>query len=346
MKKQEVLIVGGGLAGICIAIHCIDKGHSVTLIDKGHNRSSVVAAGMINPLVFRRMTKSWRVDDFIPFAENFYHTLEQRTANTFFHPITIRRCIASEQERGFWEDRMKDDAFQAYVHPFDEEDNRVDSAFRPHGTGRVKHTAYVDAEVFMTACKALITQHGEYIKATFDYGNFDAETVSYGNKTYDTAIFCEGSESVNNPLFSKLPVEATKGEILTIKSHTLPENESLNRKCFCLPVGEKTFRVGATYVWNTNNDLPTEEGKQVLVSNLRFLTEEKVEVLEHRAGVRPTTLDRRPIMGAHLEFPNVYIFNGLGAKGYLMGPLLAKELVDHIFDGKALDREVGLGRFF
>jgi glycine/D-amino acid oxidase-like deaminating enzyme len=346
MKKQEVLIIGGGLAGICLAIHCIEDGYSVTLIDKGHNRSSAVAAGMINPLVFRRMTKSWRVDDFIPFAEHFYHTLEQLTNSKFFHPITIRRCIASEQERGFWEDRMRDDAFHAYVHPFDEEDNRVDPAFRPHGTGRVKHTAYVDAEVFMSVCKALIAQHSEYITAKFDNGSFDAETVTYENKTYDTAVFCEGSESVNNPLFSKLPVEATKGEILTIKSHTLPENESLNRKCFCLPIGEQSFRVGATYVWNTNNDHPTEEGRKLLLDNLCFLTEEKVEVIDHRAGVRPTTLDRRPIMGAHPEFPNVYIFNGLGAKGYLMGPLLAKELVDHIFDGKALDREVGLGRFF
>ena len=346
MKKQEVLIIGGGLAGICIAIQCLDEGHSVTLIDKGNNRSSAVAAGMINPLVFRRMTKSWRVDDFIPYAEKFYHTLEERTANTLFHPITIRRCIASEQERGFWEDRLKDDTFQAYVHPFDEEDNLVDPAFRPHGTGRVKHTAYVDAEVFMSACKALIAEQGEHITATFDYGRFNAEAVSYGNKTYDAAIFCEGSESVYNPLFSKLPVEATKGEILSIKSHSLPENESLNRKCFCLPIGEKTFRVGATYVWNTNNDLPTEEGKQLLIDNLRFLTNEEVEVIDHRAGVRPTTLDRRPIMGAHPEFPNVYIFNGLGAKGYLMGPLLAKELVDHIFNGKPLDREVGLERFF
>lgn len=345
MKKQEVLIIGGGLAGICVAIQCLDEGHSVTLIDKGHNRSSAVAAGMINPLVFRRMTKSWRVDDFIPYAENFYHTLEHRTANAFFHPITIRRCIASEQERGFWEDRMKDDAFQAYVHPFDEEDNLVDPAFRPHGAGRVKHTAYVDAEVFMSACKALIAEHGEHIIATFDYGRFNAEAVSYGNKTYDAAIFCEGSESVYNPLFSKLPVEATKGEIITIKSHSLPENESLNRKCFCLPIGEKSFRVGATYVWNTNNDLPTNEGKQLLIDNLRFLTDENVEVIDHRAGVRPTTLDRRPIMGAHPDFPNVYIFNGLGAKGYLMGPLLAKELVNHIFDGKPLDREVWLGRF-
>lgn len=346
MIKQHILIIGGGLAGICVAMKCIDAGHKVTLIDKGENRSSAVAAGMINPLVFRRMTKSWRVDEFIPYAEHFYRTLEQRTGERFFHPITIRRCIASDQEAGYWKDRAQNAMFRDYIHPFDEEDAQIRPEQRPFGSARVNHSAYVSAENFMAASKAYIEKNGTYIAATFDFQQFDPTECSYLSQPYDHAVFCEGSASVKNPYFEKLPVEATKGEILTVTAHTLPQHESLNRKCFCLPIAPNTFRIGATYVWHTDNVIPTAEGKELLLENLRLLTDESVEVIEHRVGIRPTTPDRRPIMGAHPTYPKVHIFNGLGAKGYMMAPLLAEELLAHIIDGKPLDREVGLGRFF
>jgi glycine/D-amino acid oxidase-like deaminating enzyme len=346
MKKQHILIIGGGLAGICLAIQCIDAGHSVTLIDKGINRSSIVAAGMINPLVFRRMTKSWRVDEFIPYSENFYRALEHRTGTSFFHPIVIRRCIASAQEADDWKKRANDPSFRAYIHPFNVEDAKIHPEHRPFGSARVNHSAYVAAEQFMAATKAMLQENATYIDAAFDFQQFDPTTCTYLEQAFDQAIFCEGSESVKNPFFEKLPVEATKGEILTIKAQSLPQDESLNRKCFCLPVEQNTFRVGATYVWHTNNVIPTAEGKALLLENLQYLTDEDVEVIDHRAGVRPTTPDRRPIMGTHPTYPMVHIFNGLGAKGYMMAPLLSEELLEHIVNGKPLDREVDLKRFF
>ena len=293
MKKQNVLIVGGGLAGICLAIQCIDAGHLVRLIDKGVNRSSAVAAGMINPLVFRRMTKSWRVDEFIPYSENFYRALELRTGASFFHPITIRRCIASEQEAGYWKERANDPRFRDYIQPFDEEDAEIQSEQRPFGSARVNHSSYVAAEHFMAACQTFIKKNGTYVLAAFDFDQFEPNACTYLGQRFDHAIFCEGSEAVKNPYFKTLPVEATKGEILTVKAQSLPEDESLNRKCFCLPVEPNTFRIGATYVWHTDNVIPTQEGKEMLLDNLRFLTEENVEVIDHRAGVpgRPRRSD-------------------------------------------------------
>lgn len=88
---QKILVVGGGLAGSSLSFQLSRMGCKVTLIDSGVNVSSRVAAGMINPLVFRRMTKSWRVDEFIPYAVDFYQSIEQLTNSSFFHPVTIRR---------------------------------------------------------------------------------------------------------------------------------------------------------------------------------------------------------------------------------------------------------------
>ena len=79
MANENFLIVGSGLAGITVATHLIEAGKKVTILNNGINYSTNVAAGQINPLVFRRMTKSWRVDDFLPYAENYYKGLETKT---------------------------------------------------------------------------------------------------------------------------------------------------------------------------------------------------------------------------------------------------------------------------
>ena len=50
-------------------------------------------------------------------------------------------------------------------------------------------------------------------------------------------------------------------------------------------------------------------------------------------------------MGRHANFPGLYIFNGLGTKGYLMAPLLAREMSDFILEDKILDREIDIQRY-
>jgi glycine/D-amino acid oxidase-like deaminating enzyme len=70
------------------------------------------------------------------------------------------------------------------------------------------------------------------------------------------------------------------------------------------------------------------------------------EIIDQQVGVRPTVLDRRPILGEHHSIKNVYLFNGLGTKGYLMAPTLARELCVFMFDGVPLDKEISIERFY
>jgi glycine/D-amino acid oxidase-like deaminating enzyme len=61
---KKALIIGAGLAGTCMAHRLLSRGIEVKIVDQGSNNSSAVAAGMVNPMVFRRMNKSWRLDEF------------------------------------------------------------------------------------------------------------------------------------------------------------------------------------------------------------------------------------------------------------------------------------------
>jgi len=88
---KKALIVGAGLAGTCLAHQLISKGIDITLLDQGSNHSSAIAAGMVNPMVFRRMNKSWRLDEFLPEAQAFYQEIERLLNTKFYHPVVIRR---------------------------------------------------------------------------------------------------------------------------------------------------------------------------------------------------------------------------------------------------------------
>lgn len=344
MKTQKnILIVGAGLAGISVGIHAIKRNHKVTIIDNLINKSSIIAAGQINPMVFRRMTKSWRLDDFLPFAENFYNEITAET--TIYNPITIRRMFSSAHEKVMWLEKQELERFTSYLEPISSEDDNYSLANNDFGSGRIKGSSYIDTIPFLKFGKQFIKENGNIIEENADYKDFNPELCTYKNQFFDEIVFCEGSNNHLNPWFGYLPVEHTKGEVLTISSDHIDENESLNRKCFILPIGNKTFRLGATYVWHTNNTNPTEEGKNELIEKAELLTNFPFNIIEHKVGIRPTSPDRRPIIGRHHLFPKLSIFNGLGTKGYLIAPKLSEEFCSYLDNESELDKEVRLERF-
>jgi len=343
MENRNVIIVGGGLAGIAIAFELLKKDCQITLIDSGVNYSSKIAAGMINPLVFRRMTKSWRLDEFMPYLTTFYREVETLTGKSFYHPIQIRRMFSSQQERDFWLKKQSTPAFENYMEQLTDEDDHFSGAINTYGSGRVKQASYVDTDLFLTSSKDYLQTKLNWMEEDFDYSVLS--DTSYKNITFDDIIFCEGYLGRNNPFFSDLPLNQTKGETLVVHSKTLPQNESVNRKCFVLPLGDEKFKIGSTYIWHTNDPSPTDAGRETLLENLSFLTKEKVQVLDHEGGIRPTTDDRRPLIGTHPSLKHYHIFNGLGTKGYMIAPLLAKEFVSYLFGESELHPETTIDRF-
>lgn len=60
--KVDFIIVGKGLAGTLLAHELIKMNKSIIVYDDPNlPGASSVAAGVINPVVFRRMTKSWMI---------------------------------------------------------------------------------------------------------------------------------------------------------------------------------------------------------------------------------------------------------------------------------------------
>ncbi|ASS47171.1 MAG: hypothetical protein A3D31_15080 [Candidatus Fluviicola riflensis] len=342
---MKVLIIGSGVAGTCLAHRFLEKGINFKIVDKGINQSTRVAAGIINPLVFRRMTLSWRAEEFMPAADKFYKELGEQFNRTFQYPITIRRLFASEQEAGYWLKKQHLPHYSDFMSTQTEEDAAFPSPQNTFGTGLVKGASHIDAASYYQIHRDWFSEQGLLETEELEYTNIEPETATYKGETYDYIVFCEGKDGIANPWFGYLPLQQTKGEILTIHAPTISQDELLNRKCFLLPVGNGNFRAGSNYDWDVDNVIPTKEARALIEENILSVTDEPYEVVDHVAGVRPTVPDRRPLFGKHTEFPKLVIANGLGAKGYMLAPLMMQELADFLVEGKPLHPESDIARF-
>ena len=79
--QKRTLIIGGGVAGICLAHQLTQRNEAFNLVDDGKNVSSVVAAGIVHAMSFRRTLLSWNAMPFYKESEAFYQAVEN-TLNT------------------------------------------------------------------------------------------------------------------------------------------------------------------------------------------------------------------------------------------------------------------------
>jgi glycine oxidase len=115
MKQIEFFIAGNGLAGTMLAFEMLRNNIDFRIIASPEkSRASEIAAGMINPLVFKRLTKSWLVDDLLPFAKETYQNLENLLGAKFYFEKRILKPL-SAQEKELWLERKQNPDFSNYI---------------------------------------------------------------------------------------------------------------------------------------------------------------------------------------------------------------------------------------
>jgi glycine oxidase len=233
---------------------------------------------------------------------------------------------------------MGDERFSPYLNLVDNDQMPPESAVQaPFGIGEVETFGNVDTNLFLDASKAFFIEKGFlFYDQVFNYNQID-ESARY--------FFCEGTAVSKNPLFSNLPFKPTHGETLIIETDDFDFLHTLNKNMYLMHIEGNKYKVGATYNWELTEPVITNEGKADLIERLEAFTSFKYKIIAHLAGIRPTVKDRRPLLEIHELQKNVAIFNGLGAKGVMIAPYFANQLLEHVFNGKEIDREVDIKRF-
>ncbi len=340
-KTINFLIVGQGIAGTTLAHKLYENGKSVHLIDnKYQSSSSHIAAGLLHPMSFKRAILSWKADMLIPIAKAHYNAFQTTFKTKVFHELDMIRVFSSMEEQNNWQGRMADSPMKEIIG-----DEELSLGF-PLGSGKVNMAGRLDVALYLSRSNQFFIEENIFSEEQFDYSQLTySETgVEYKGIVAENIVFCEGYKITQNPYFNYIPLSPTKGEVLIIKTKDLPDC-ILSQGCFVMPIGDDNYVLGATYDRDNINQETTQLGKEQLIEKLKAIGDFDFEIIEHRAGVRPTTHDRRPILGTHPRYSNIHIFNGLGSKGVMLAPYFARELIQYITKGAQLNSEVSVSRY-
>lgn len=343
----DYLIVGCGLAGVGFAETAIQNEKQVLVIDTDVQNASKVAAGLYNPVILKRFTPVWNAEKQLQLLDSFYATIGEKLKVQFDFKTPILRKFFSIEEQNNWfiaSDKIGLTSFLStnlIVKKF----MGIDS---PFDYGEVLATGFIDVAKLLEKYKIYLRDNHQLRNEIFCHEklNIHLDYVVYNGIKAKHIIFAEGYSMSSNPFFSDLPLDGAKGELLLIKAPYLKLDVIVNTSIFILPLGNDIFKVGSTYNWTDKTNAPTPEGKQDLLDKLKEILSCDFEVISHYAGVRPTVKDRKPLVGTHSVYKRIHVLNGLGTRGVMLGPAMAKELFDNIEFGIPLSPEVNITRFY
>lgn len=343
---KDVLLVGLGLAGIAMCERLLAEGKTFDVYENGSQTSSKVAGGLYNPVILKRFTLAWNADIQLAQAVPFYQAIEEKLNIAIDDKLKVLRRFASIEEQNLWFEaadrpRLKQ-LLNNQIHK-----NRNEGIAADKGFGEVLKTGKIDTANLQQAYTSYLEGLNCISRATFDYNalQIKADAFEFKGTIYKKIIFAEGFGLKKNPFFNYLPLNGTKGELLTIKAPNLKEESVIKSSCFIIPLGGDYYRVGATYKWKDKTNTPTEAAKEELITKLRTFLTSEFEVVDHVAGIRPTVTDRRPLVGSHPKFNNMYVLNGFGSRGVLLAPYASQQLFDFIYKQSSLNPEIDIARF-
>lgn len=344
--KVDYIIVGVGLAGISFCEQLKANNKSFVVFDDKSQKSSTVAGGLYNPVVLKRFTSVWKSEEQIDLALHVYFNIEKELDVKLDYKIPVYRKFASLEEQNDWFTASDKPRLTQYLST-DLIKNSNKAIDAPFSFGEVLTTGRVDVKTLIQTYKKDLMTSGLLFENTFDYSIL--ETTNIGVKYQDIEakhiVFAEGFGVTKNPFFSYLPLVPTKGELLTIHAPGLNMDFVLKAGVFLIPLGKDLYTVGATYDWNDTSHKVTDKAKSELLEKLNKVIQCDFEVVKQVAGIRPTVKDRRPLVGKHPEHKNMYVLNGLGTRGVMIGPYVANALFKFIELKTPLENEIDIERF-
>lgn len=343
----EFLIVGQGISGSWLSYWLHKEDRSFLVIDKGDPTTpSRISAGVINPVTGRRHVSVWLAEEILPFAWQNYKTLgtllginaiSEKKLIDFFPTAQMRQSFIKRTEEQCEFIRLPGD----------------ENYFRDHfnyelGYGEFDPTYTAHLETILPAWRNFLKLKNTLLEESFEKTalEFTGDEIMYKSIKASCIIFCDGNSGPEDPWFGKLPYALNKGEIIFAEIPGLPAAYIYKRSLALVPLAEKDkWWIGSNYAWEYNDLLPTNKFREETEALLKKWLRLPFTIIDHVAGLRPATIERRPFVGRHPLYPSLAILNGMGSKGCSLAPYFAKELVDHLLQGKKINSDADVTRF-
>ena len=347
IMQVDYLIIGQGIAGTMLSWFLYKEGKSFVVVDEGApDAPSKVAAGVMNPVTGRRYVRSWRIDEILPFAAQAYEQIGLVLGQQLVYKKPIIDFFPNPQARDVFVNLIAED--DTYVHTYPDQNHFNQYINYEFGCGEISPAYTIDLHLLTTGWRKKLAKTAALREEKFEASalKLHDDGVSYGDITAPKAIFCEGIAAMDNPWFGLLPFSANKGEALIIESDELHNGYIFKKSMALVPQTQKnTYWVGSTYAREFADARPTQAFYDNTKAYLESWLKVPFKVVDHRAAIRPATVERRPFVGLHPLHPQLGILNGLGSKGTFLGAFFAHQMAQHLVYGQPLVKEADVARF-
>ena len=344
--KVDYIIVGLGLAGLAFVEELIEANKTFLVFEDDSQTSSLVAGGVYNPVILKRFTPVWNAKEQLKIALPFYKRIEDRLHIKIDQKFVIKKAFKSIEDQNNWFSALDKPKLVDYL------DACLDSksyngVIADFSFGNVNEAGRIDTEKLVSSYRDYLKGNGLIQFEKFKHLNLntDNEILVYKDITASKIVFCEGFGIKQNPFFNYLPLNEAKGELLTIHAPELNIDFLLKSTLFVLPIGNNYYKVGATFNWTDKTSNPSKEGKDELIDKLKKVIDVPYTIVSQSAGIRPTVAGRRPLVGIHDTYKQLVVLNGLGTRGVMIAPTVAKNLFNHLENNEELDIEIDIKRF-
>ncbi|WP_154222491.1 bifunctional tRNA (5-methylaminomethyl-2-thiouridine)(34)-methyltransferase MnmD/FAD-dependent 5-carboxymethylaminomethyl-2-thiouridine(34) oxidoreductase MnmC [Marinicella rhabdoformis] len=361
---QDIVVLGGGIAGLSVVRACAQSGHPVTLVDKAvpMQAASGNPKGMVMPYLTAQSSPEalfyWRAFDL---AVQAY-----LSDSDSFQSIGIKEWCETDKKQ-LWKKTL----FKDHHWPDDLIQSTNQGVLYP--SAGVIDTQSLKDQWLPYANEVIEADVVEIKKVGEHWLLLDSHQKVI--KSCDVLVVTAGIHSLKFDPFAHLPLVPKHGQVSLIHSQeTLPFSQVQRHQGYAIPMSENRCLLGATFDHMHENDWydsPRLEDSHALRNaekwdGFHHWQLPNHQVISGKAGIRTTTPDHLPVCGTVVDslsfkidyadlhhgrhwqqYPEaktnegLYLMTGLGARGFTSAPLLGQLLADMIL-GRPLPLEQSL----
>ena len=375
LKKYEYIIVGAGIAGCSTAYFLSKYSDSILLIDRNCDLAqgaSGAAGAFLSPLLGKPNKFKDLVTKAIKFSTKFYLNnspkfitncgvvripKNQEDENKFQTYIPYMDFKFKEMEGGYYFD------IGSQVNPYGICNNLakdVEKLFKYEVKKIEKNDDFWIINNQLKTKNLILTTGADISLIDEKYFNIravwgqkiDIYTSTKTSKNYHKECSLSHSTYIKEKNLNLVSIGATH--------HRIDEDLKICNHCL------NSFKNETQY---SKNRVKEDSKKLIsLANNIKELKD--VEICDIKIGPRASSLDYFPMLGQlidskktlakypHLkngshvkddmliEYNNLYVLNGVGGRGFVLSPYLAKKLVDNIINNDIINDEIKINRMF
>lgn len=373
MKIYDFLIIGAGSAGCNIAHYLQKNDKKIAVVDKESiaGGGSGAAGAFLSPLPGKENPYNSFVNNALEFSLKFYEELTPKALN--------KRGVLRVANNNFDDEKLQSNSIKSNFLNTKELQN-ISQNFTQINGYFYKNAAILDphkvCEALIKECdfykkdiKELIFEDGFYI-----FENFKAKNV----------ILTQGAIKplVKTPYIEISPIFGVKIDIKTTTKVPFNIHKSIS---ISTNKNDGTVAIGATKERHDTTKMEclttcdkctfyvnTEQGQiETLIREANELIKlEDLEIAKIYRGARATIKSYFPVIGEVVNFdeslkkypsirngtkippnlleyfPNLYIINAIGSRGFVLAPYLAKILGEHILNAAPIPQEISTQKLF